>query len=138
MEREQIDADTVTWLPAAESEVIVSRWKEEFGAERYETLVAVAPESGAVRDTLLPGVRPSWLAPVTKPVFVLFQEYKTAGLMTCEWLFVAANLIPLARVDGNGFVAATRNWTGVMVVDLEEEDGETVFAIEAWGVFVRR
>ncbi|GLY71094.1 hypothetical protein Atai01_77130 [Amycolatopsis taiwanensis] len=38
-------------------------------------------------------------------------QYKTAGLMTCEWSFVAANLIPLAHANGNGFVAATRNWT---------------------------
>ncbi|WP_027944514.1 hypothetical protein [Amycolatopsis taiwanensis] len=65
-------------------------------------------------------------------------QYKTAGLMTCEWSFVAANLIPLAHANGNGFVAATRNWTGVTVVDVEEEDGEVVFPIEAWGVFVRR
>ncbi|WP_156960659.1 hypothetical protein [Amycolatopsis taiwanensis] len=138
MAREQIDIDTVTWLSAAESEAVVSRWKKEFGAERYGALVAVAPESGSVRDTLLPGVLPSWLTPVTEPVFVLFQEYKTVGLMTCESSFVAANLIPLARADGNGFVAATRDWTGVLIVDLEEEDSEVVFPTEAWGVFVRR
>ncbi|SFK97042.1 MULTISPECIES: hypothetical protein [Amycolatopsis] len=132
MARAGIDTGAASWMSPVDSQLLVDRWKQEFGAQRYGTLVAVAPESGSVRDTLRPGVQPSWLAGPAEPVFVLFGEYAQTGLLVCGWPFLASNLTPLARADGNGFVATTRDWTGALVVDVEGD----VLEVEAWGVFV--
>ena len=64
---------------------------------------------------------------------MFFQDYHRKFYARCDWGFVLDNLAALARADTDGFAAVTSEFEGVLLVNVEEELGDSVLEIEAWG-----
>jgi hypothetical protein len=82
------------------------------------------------------GLAPPWLAEDADSVFLIFNNYRTIGIARCQWKLVRENIFTLAVIDGNGYAAVSPELTGVVLVDLELDDGSSSFEIMAWGDLV--
>jgi hypothetical protein len=84
------------------------------------------------------GTLPEWLHAAPGTGFILFFQPSRGHLLArCELKFAIDNLVAFARADGDGFAAMTAELAGVLLVNVEEELGDAVLEIEAWGTFVR-
>jgi hypothetical protein len=132
-----VDVSELVWLSGEESESVVRHWVD-IGAERYGRLALIAPPwAGVLRGEYGGGVIPSWLDGRPREVFVMFfQDYHKKFVARCGWKFVLDNITVLARADGDGFAALTSELEGVLLVNVEDELGDSVLEIEAWGDLV--
>jgi hypothetical protein len=121
------------WLPPGESAALVRHWADDLGAERYGHLALIPPAAGYMYGAYPAGMVPAWLAGDAGPVFVLFQDYRAAGLARCSWAFVLVTMAAMAAVDGNGFAAVSGDLAGVLLVDPSDGDDAPTLEIMAWG-----
>jgi hypothetical protein len=75
---------------------------------------------------------PKWLDTSPRTVLILFFQPSQGHLLApCQLEFAIENLVALARADGDGFAAITAQLEGVLLVNAEEDLGDSVLEIEA-------
>jgi hypothetical protein len=135
-----VDTAGLTWLSSEETDSVVQHWMD-LGAQRYGHLALIPlPNSNVHRGDFDDGELPPWLdtASRSRKVFVSFS--RPAGgrrrIASGEFGFVIDNLASLARSDGDGFAALTSGLEGVLLVNVDNNLGDSRLEIDAWGEFI--
>jgi hypothetical protein len=126
------------WLSLEESSALVRHWVEDLGAEKWGQLALITPGAGAEYGEFPLHGQPDWLIDSRGEVYVTFSEYRQIGVARCAWQLIVDNLTALALADGDGFAAVTEELGGVLIVDLEVDDGAQRLEITAWGDLLTR
>jgi hypothetical protein len=129
-----VDTANLRWLSANEASSVLQLWAR-LGPRRYGTFALIPPPGvSAMRGEFSTGTLPKWLDTSPRTVLILFFQPSQGHLLAqCQLEFAIENLVALARADGDGFAAITAQLEGVLLVNAQEDLGDSVLEIEAWG-----